>query len=53
MTRLLVDQVRSIDVNYVVGDPVDYLTRDALAEVDLALAHYLGVATITPPSKYH
>lgn len=43
MTRLLVDQVRSIDIDYVVGDPVDYLTRDQLAEVEFALAHYLGV----------
>lgn len=42
-TRMLVDQVRSIDIDYVVGDPVDYLTRDRLAEVELALAHYLGI----------
>lgn len=41
-TRLLVDQIRSIDIDYLVGDPVDYLTRDELAEVELALAHYLG-----------
>ena len=42
-TRVLVDQIRSIDTDYVVGDPVDYLNRDELAEVELALAHYLGV----------
>ncbi len=48
-TRMLVDQIRSIDVNYVVGDPVDYLTRDRLAEVELALAHYLGVQDIAAP----
>lgn len=48
-TRLLVDQVRSIDVRYVVGDPVDYLTRDQLLDVELALAHYLGVQNATPP----
>ena len=42
-TRMLTDQIRSIDVDHVVGDPVDYLTRDQLAEVELALAHYLGV----------
>ncbi|MGQ0465970.1 MAG: type II toxin-antitoxin system PemK/MazF family toxin [Sporichthyaceae bacterium] len=47
-TRLLVEQVRSIDVAYVVGDPVDYLTRDQLAEVERALAHYLGVADVSP-----
>lgn len=49
VTRLLVDQVRSIDVRYVVGDPVDYLTRDQLVEVELALAHYLGVQDAAPP----
>jgi len=42
-TRALVDQVRSIDIDYVVGDPVDYLSRTELADVELALAHYLGV----------
>lgn len=42
-TRLLVDQVRSIDTDYIVGDPVDVLTRDQVAEVELALAHYLGI----------
>jgi len=49
VTRLLVDQVRSIDTRYVVGDPVDYLTRDQLMDVELALAHYLGVQDATPP----
>jgi mRNA interferase MazF len=50
-TRLLVDQIRSIDVDYVDGDPVDYLTRDQLAQVDLALAHYLGVQDANPPRR--
>lgn len=48
-TRLLVDQIRSIDTDYLVGDPVDYLSRDQLAEVELALAHYLGIAAVIPP----
>jgi mRNA interferase MazF len=48
-TRLLVDQIRAIDAEYIVGDPVDYLTRDQLTEVELALAHYLGVQDTTPP----
>lgn len=48
-TRMLVDQVRSIDIDYVLGDPVDYLTRDQLAEVELALAHYLGIHNVTAP----
>ena len=49
MTRLLVDQVRSIDSRYVMGDPIDYLTRDRLVEVELALGHYLGVQDAAPP----
>lgn len=49
LTRMLVDQIRPLDVNYVVGDPVDYLTRDQLGEVELALAHYLGVQDASPP----
>lgn len=47
--RVLIDQVRSIDVRYVVGHPVDHLTRDDLMDVELALAHYLGVQDATPP----
>jgi len=50
-TTLLVDQIRSIDTDYVVGDPVDYLNRDELAEVELALAHYLGVQDVRPPDR--
>ena len=48
-TWVLIDQIRSIDSDYVVGDPVDYLTRDQLAGVELALAHYLGVHAAAPP----
>ena len=42
-TRLLVDQIRTIDTDYV-GETVDYLTHAQLAEVESALAHYLGLA---------
>lgn len=42
-TRFLVDQMRSIDVDYIVGDPVHYLERDELAEVEHAVARYLGL----------
>lgn len=42
-TRVLIDQIRSIDTDYVVGDPVDYLTRSQMTEIESALAHYLGV----------
>jgi mRNA interferase MazF len=48
-TRMLVDQIRSIDLRFVVGDPVDYLTREQLVEVERALAHYLGVQDAIPP----
>ena len=46
---MLVDQIRSIAVNHVVGDPAGFLNRDELAEVELALAHYLGVQDVSPP----
>ncbi len=42
-THLLVDQLRSIDTDYLVGDPVDYLSHDEMEAVELALAHYLGI----------
>jgi mRNA interferase MazF len=51
-TRMLIDQIRSIDIDYIVGDPVDYLTRDELAEVELALAHYLGVQDASPRRSF-
>jgi mRNA interferase MazF len=42
-TRLLVDQIRSIDTDYIIGEPVHYLERDELAEVEHAVARYLGL----------
>jgi mRNA interferase MazF len=42
-TRILVDQVRTIDVSYVTGELVDYLSRDDIAQVDHALSRYLGL----------
>ncbi len=36
--RMLVDQVRSVDVDHIVGDPVDDLTWDRMGEVEAALA---------------
>lgn len=50
-TRLLVDQIRSIDMRYLVGDPVDYLTRDRLADTELAVAHYLGLPDAGRPLR--
>lgn len=49
-TLLLVDQIRSIDVDYLVGEPVDYLTHDQLATVERTLAHYLGVQNTFRPA---
>ena len=42
-TRLLVDQIRSVDIRYIHDEPVHYLTRDESAEVDHAVARYLGL----------
>jgi mRNA interferase MazF len=42
-TRFLVDQLRSIDTGFLVGDPVHYLERDELAEVERAVVRYLGL----------
>ena len=42
-TRLLVDQIRTIDTDYIVGDPVDYLTRTDMAELEHTVARYLGL----------
>lgn len=42
-TRFLVDQIRTIGIVYVHGDPVDYLDRDQMAKVEHAVARYLGL----------
>ncbi|MCA1671115.1 MAG: type II toxin-antitoxin system PemK/MazF family toxin [Actinobacteria bacterium] len=42
-TKFLVDQIRSIDMDYLIGDPVRYLEHDELAEVEHAVARYLGL----------
>jgi RimJ/RimL family protein N-acetyltransferase len=36
-TRMLIDELRSIDGDYVVGEPVDCLTRDQLVAIERAL----------------
>jgi mRNA interferase MazF len=43
LTRFLVDQIRSVDVRHIHGDPVHYLDRDELAEIEHALSRYLGL----------
>lgn len=42
-TRFLVDQIRSIDTRYVDGEPVAYLERDEMAEIEHAVSRYLGL----------
>ncbi|WP_310961243.1 type II toxin-antitoxin system PemK/MazF family toxin [Nocardioides terrisoli] len=42
LTRVLVDQIRTIDVSYLSDEPVEYLTRDQMGGIEHALAHYLG-----------
>jgi mRNA interferase MazF len=42
-TRLLVDQIRTIDVSYVVGELVDYLSPADLAQVEHCLSRYFGL----------
>ena len=43
-TRFLVDQIRSIDTRFVDGDPVAYLERGEMAEVEHAITRYLGLS---------
>jgi mRNA interferase MazF len=43
LTRFLVDQIRSIDFSYVHGDPVYYLDRDEISEVEHAVTRYFGL----------
>jgi mRNA interferase MazF len=42
-TRILVDQIRTIDTSYVTGQLVDYLSSDDLAQVEHCLSWYLGL----------
>jgi len=42
-TRILTDQIRTIDVSYVAGELVDYLSRDHMAHVEHTLSRYFGL----------
>jgi mRNA interferase MazF len=42
-TKILIDQVRTIDVAYVVGELVDYLSSDDMAQVEHSLSRYFGL----------
>lgn len=43
VTRLLVDQIRTVDTSHMGEEPIDYLTRDDMVKVEHALASYLGL----------
>jgi mRNA interferase MazF len=42
-TRILIDQIRTIDLAYVTGELVDYLSRDDMAQVEHSLSRYFGL----------
>src|SRR5258708_14345320 len=42
-TKILIDQVRTIDVSYVTGELIDYLSRDDTAQVEHSLSRYFGL----------
>lgn len=42
-TRMLVDQMRTIDTRYFVGDLVDFLNRENMEQVEYAVVRYLGL----------
>jgi mRNA interferase MazF len=42
-TKILIDQIRTIDTGYVTGELVDYLSRDDMAHVEHSLSRYLGL----------
>jgi mRNA interferase MazF len=42
-TKVLIDQIRTIDTSYVVGELVDYLSRDDMAQVEHSLSRYFGL----------
>ena len=42
-TKVLIDQIRTVDTAYVIGELVDYLSRDDMAQVEHGLSRYLGL----------
>jgi hypothetical protein len=50
-TKILIDQIRTIDVSYVVGDLVDYLSRDDMAQVEHSLSRYFGLLRLLANSR--
>ncbi|WP_280400645.1 type II toxin-antitoxin system PemK/MazF family toxin [Nocardia carnea] len=48
-TWLLVDQIRSIDSSYLLGDPVGYLTAEEMEALDHVIRRYLGLGRPPQP----
>jgi mRNA interferase MazF len=42
-TKILIDQVRTIDVSYVTGELIDYLSRGDMAQVEHSLSRHFGL----------
>ena len=42
-TKILIDQVRTVDVSYVTGELIDYLSPDDMAHVEHSLSRYFGL----------
>jgi mRNA interferase MazF len=42
-TKILIDQIRTIDISCVAGELVDYLSPDDMAQVEHGLSRYLGL----------
>ena len=42
-TKILIDQIRTIDTRHVTGELVDYLSRDDMAQVEHCLSRHLGL----------
>ncbi len=42
-TKILIDQIRTIDTPHVAGELVDYLSRDDMAQVEHCLSRHLGL----------
>ena len=42
-TRILIDQIHTVDVSYIAGELVDYLSRDDMAQVEHGLSRYFGL----------
>ena len=42
-TKIMIDQMRTIDTRYVAGELVDYLSHDDMAQVEHCLSRHLGL----------